>query len=221
MTGNGSANANGRAARRKAGTAAVATDSTTVPEKPSWTLTAFGVLLTAGVLALAAWLMSFAWPAFAYHAALAGTPGKLTSAHCYVTGSGKSARRECTGTFTALNGTFTDTSAHVYEVIRYTGDGPMRLQRRSDGGYTQPEPAQAALMLGVVCGIVCGAAGLLSLVCVGPRRVTVEKGVSLRANPPPWGVLLLVLSRMTAAAAAAVALSFVMFFVLLIGELVF
>ncbi|MFK0294903.1 hypothetical protein ACIQU6_31135 [Streptomyces sp. NPDC090442] len=219
MTGSG--RASGGAVYGKAGSGEAAAGSRAVPEKPSWTLTAVGVLLTAGVLALAAWLMSFAWPAFAYHAALAGTPGNLTSAHCYVTGRGKHTKRECAGTFTALTGTFTDTSAHLYDAVRDTGGGPMRLQRRSDGGYTQPDPARAALILAVVFGIVSGAAALLVFVCVGPRRVTVEKGVPLRANPPPWGVLLLVLSRLAVAAAAAVALSFAMFFVLLIGELVF
>ncbi|QHC22791.1 hypothetical protein [Streptomyces sp. GS7] len=188
--------------------------------KPGLSLTALGLLLAAGILTLATWLTSFAWSSFTYHAALAGTPGTLTAAHCFTAGSGKSTHRECTGTFIARSGRYTDTSAHVYEVRRI-GGSPTRLQLRSDGGYTQPDPPRAAIVLAVALGIVSGTALLLLFLCAMPRRVSVEKGVPLRANPQPWGVLLLVLSRLSAGAAIAAVASFALFFVLLIAGLLF
>ncbi|GGV02122.1 hypothetical protein GCM10010211_81850 [Streptomyces albospinus] len=188
--------------------------------KPSLSLTAVGLLLAAGILTLAAWLMSLAWSSFTYHAALAGTPGTLTAAHCFTVGSGKSTHRECTGTFVAQNGRYTDASAHAYEV-RDTGSSPIRLQLRSDGGYTQPNPPRAAIVLAVLLGIVSGAALLLLFLCAMPQRVSVDKGVPLRANPQPWGVLLLILSWLSAGAALAAVASFAMFFVLLVAGLFF
>ncbi|MFF2807405.1 hypothetical protein ACFVT2_09495 [Streptomyces sp. NPDC058000] len=184
---------------------------------PSPSFTAFGLLLAAGVLALAVWLVSLVWGPFAYRAALAGTPGTLTPAHCHVTGSGKYSRRDCTGTFVALKGTFTDPSAHAYEVARID-DGPIRLQRRSDGGYTQPLSSRAAMILGIVFAIVSGAAALLLFLCLMPLRVSFGKGTRLSANPQPWGALLWLLSRVSAGAAAAAAACLVLMVVLPLAE---
>ncbi|MFF0622764.1 hypothetical protein [Streptomyces sp. NPDC004296] len=184
---------------------------------PSPSLTAFGLLLAAGVLALAVWLVSLLWGPFAYRAALAGTPGTLTAPHCHITGSGKYSRRDCTGTFVALEGPFTDASAHAYEVARFD-DSPIRLQRRSDGGYTQPLLPRAATILAVVFGVVSGAAALLLFLCLLPLRVSFGKGARLSANPQPWGALLWLLSRASAGAAAAAAVCLIMVAVLAVAE---
>ncbi|MGX1758376.1 hypothetical protein ACWIG5_15965 [Streptomyces lydicus] len=181
--------------------------------KPSLSLTLFGLLLATGVIALAAWLVSLAWGPFTYRAALAGTPGTLTATHCHVTGSARYSRRDCTGTFVALKGTFTDTSAHAYEVA-LIDDGAIRLQRRSDGGYTQPRSSAAAMDLAVVFGIVSGAAALLLFLCLMPLRVSFGEGTRLGSNPQPWGALLWLLSRLSVGAAFAAAAGLVMMIVL-------
>ncbi|WP_329392890.1 hypothetical protein OHA45_01705 [Streptomyces lydicus] len=184
---------------------------------PSLSLTAVGLLLAAGVIALAAWLVSLLWGPFAYRAGLAGTPGTLTAAHCHVTSSGKYSKRDCTGTFVALKGTFADTSAQTYDVARID-DSPIRVQRRSDGGYTQPRSDRAATALAVIFGIVSGAAGLLLFLCLLPLRVSFGEGVRLGANPQPWGALLWLLSRLSVGAAGAAAASLVMMVVLPLAE---
>ncbi|WP_328388452.1 hypothetical protein OHS81_30245 [Streptomyces sp. NBC_00400] len=184
---------------------------------PSLPLTLFGLLLATGVIALAAWLVSLVWGPFAYRAALAGTPGTLTAAHCHVTVSGKYSRRDCTGTFVSLKGTFTDTSARAYEVARID-DSAIRLQRRSDGGYTQPLSSRAAMDLAVLFVIVSGAAALLLFLCLMPLRVSFGKGTRLGANPQPWGALLWLLSRLSVGAAVAAAAVLVMMVVLPFAE---
>ncbi|MFF8787617.1 hypothetical protein [Streptomyces sp. NPDC015125] len=169
------------------------------------------------MIALAAWLVSLAWGPFTYRTALAGTPGTLTAAHCHVTVSGKYSRRDCTGTFVARKGTFTDTSARAYEVARIDNSA-IRLQRRSDGGYTQPLSSRAAMDLAVVFGIVSGAAALLLFLCLMPLRVSFGKGARLGANPQPWGALLWLLSRLSVGAAVAAAAALVMMVVLPFAE---
>ncbi|MFJ9619283.1 hypothetical protein [Streptomyces noursei] len=182
---------------------------------PSLSWTALGLLLAAGVIALAVWLVSLLWGPFAYRAGLAGTPGTLTAAHCHVTGSGKYSKRDCSGTFVASTGAFTDSSAHTYDVARFD-DSPIRVQRRSDGGYTQPRADRAATALSVIFGIVSGAAALLLFLCLMPLKVSFGKGVRLGANPQPWGALLWLLSRVSVGAAIAAAASLLMMVVLAI-----
>ncbi|MEK2472563.1 MULTISPECIES: hypothetical protein [Streptomyces] len=184
---------------------------------PSLSWTALGLLLAAGVIALAVWLVSMLWGPFAYRAGLAGTPGTLTAAHCHVTGSGKYSKRDCSGTFVASTGAFTDGSAHTYDVARI-GDSPLRVQRRSDGGYTQPRADRAATALSVIFGIVSGAAALLLFLCLLPLKVSFGKGVRLGANPQPWGALLWLLSRVSVGAAIASAASLAMMIVLAIFQ---
>ncbi|MFI1628131.1 hypothetical protein ACH4YO_28890 [Streptomyces noursei] len=182
---------------------------------PSLSWTALGLLLAAGVIALAVWLVSLLWGPFAYRAGLAGTPGTLTAAHCHVTGSGKYSKRDCSGTFVASTGAFTDSSAHTYDVARFD-DSPIRVQRRSDGGYTQPRADRAATALSVIFGIVSGAAALLLFLCLMPLKVSFGKGVRLGANPQPWGALLWLLSRVSVGAAIAAPTSLLMMVVLAI-----
>ncbi|GGX42710.1 hypothetical protein GCM10010341_75740 [Streptomyces noursei] len=171
---------------------------------PSLSWTALGLLLAAAVIALAVWLVSLLWGPFAYRAGLAGTPGTLTAAHCHVTGSGKYSKRDCSGTFVASTGAFTDSSAHTYDVARFD-DSPIRVQRRSDGGYTQPR-ADRVVRSGW-CGLgvgVCGAgeatgcgtgrsadrspAGSPSdRGCHGRSRRHRSRGPSVRVEAHPWG----------------------------------
>ncbi|PNE36943.1 hypothetical protein [Streptomyces noursei] len=184
---------------------------------PSLSWTALGLLLAAGVIALAVWLVSLLWGPFAYRAGLAGTPGTLTAAHCHVTGSGKYSKRDCSGTFVASTGAFTDSSAHTYDVAR-ADDSPLRVQRRSDGGYTQPRADRAATALSVIFGIVSGAAALLLFLCLLPLKVSFGKGVRLGANPQPWGALLWLFSRVSVGAAIAAAASLAMMIVLAIFQ---
>ncbi|GAA2270684.1 MULTISPECIES: hypothetical protein [Kitasatospora] len=155
---------------------------------PNWALTAVGTLFAIGVLALAGWLVRFPADEFRYTSDMAGTPGTFTAAHCHNEGAGKSRTRQCEGPFVPHNGSPTDPAAHITNARVDVGK-PAELRRTDGGGYVQPGVLNAGMDLAGVFGIFCGAAFLLMFPAAGPRRVKVETGVPLRANPQPWGTL--------------------------------
>ncbi|MGK4582657.1 hypothetical protein [Kitasatospora sp. HPMI-4] len=180
-----------------------------VPAKdpgPSRLLTAVGTLFAVGVLALAGWLVRFPADELRYTSGTSGTPGTFTAAHCHTVGAGKGRQRVCQGPFVPHDGSPTDPAAHITDARVDVGK-PAELRRTDGGGYVQPGVLNAGMDLAGIFGILCGASFLLMLPAAGPRRVKVEKGVPLRANPQPWGTLIPLLLGLFVFCGAAAMLS--------------
>ncbi|MCO6007488.1 hypothetical protein NE236_21145 [Actinoallomurus purpureus] len=182
--------------------------------------TAAGVLVAIGVVVLAARLVLFPLDGFQYAAGLAGTPGRFTAARCHSVPAGYGSRRICTGTFVPAKGRPVDGAARIKD-SRVGVGGSMTLRRRPDGRYVQPGPANAALDLAGVFGIVSLAALALVVLSIMARRVRFEVGVPLRANPRPWGTLLPLLIGLCAGFAVAAVLSLLAAILLSLGQAIF
>jgi hypothetical protein len=168
-------------------------------------LTAVGVLVAIGVLALAGWLLAFPLDDLRYTSGMAGTEGTFTAVRCHTTGAGEGGTRVCVGTFVPAGGGLIDRTAQIRDADVAVGR-TATLRRRPDGGYVQPGPVNAGKNLATAFGIVSLAAFLLVVLCVSPRRVSAGGWRRLRENPRPWGTLLTILVPLFGASLALAAL---------------